>query len=107
MPKKLQPVLWSTNVNLLDIQRDKSYIIHQVLLYGSLEEIRWLFITYSKREVIDVFLKTPRKLYPKTAFYFIKNFILQLKGKGLSEKKYVTSVSGQIIPRATGSVQAP
>lgn len=106
IPAKLQPILWSTNVNLLEAQKDKVYIIHQVLLYGTFEELQWLFSTYKKKEIIDVFIKNPQKLYPKSMFYFVKNFILRLKDKNLSEGRYVTSISGKIIPRATRSVQA-
>lgn len=104
IPKKLQPILWSTNIKLLDIERDKGYIIHQVLLYGTFEELQWLFKAYSKKEIIDVFINKPQKLYPRSMFYFVKNFILQLKDKSLSEGEYVTSISGKIIPRATRSV---
>ena len=104
IPKKLQPILWSTDVNLLDKERDKGYIIHQVLIYGTFEELQWLFLTYSKKEIIDVFINNPQKIYPRIIFYFIKNFILQLKDKKLPEEKYVTSISGPIVQRATRSV---
>ena len=106
VPKKLQPILWSTDIRLLDIQRDRVYIIHQVLLYGTFEELQWLFSTYPKEEIADVFINRPQKIYPRSMFYFVKNFILQLKDKKLSEGKYVTSISGKIIPRATRSVLA-
>ena len=104
IPKKLQPILWSTNVSLLDKKRDKNYIIHQLLIYGTFEELQWLFSTYSKKEIIDVFINNPQKIYPRIIFYFIKNFILPLKDKKLSEGRYVTAISGKIIPRATRSV---
>lgn len=106
IPKKLQAILWSTDVSHLDIKRDKGYIIHQILIYGTFEELQWLFSTYSKKEIVDVFINNPQKLYPKSMFYFVKNFILHLKDKNLSEGRYVTSISGKIIPRATRSVQA-
>ena len=104
IPKKLQPVLWSTDVKLLDVNRDKGYIIHQILIYGTFEEIRWLFNTYSKREIINVFLHNPNKIYPRAVFYFIKNFILGLKSRELQEEKYVTAISGPIRPRSTRGV---
>lgn len=104
VPKKLQPILWSTDVKLLNVQRDKGYIIHQVLIYGIFEELQWLFSTYSKKEIIDVFINKPQKIYPRIVFYFIKNFILQLKDKKLSEGKYVTSISGPIVQRAGRSI---
>jgi len=105
IPKKLQPILWSTNVELLDIERDKRYIINQVLIYGTLDEIKWLFDAYSKREVVRVFLTRPSKQYPKEVYYFIKNFILSLKDKILDEQDYVTSISGPTRQRAARSIQ--
>ena len=104
IPQRLQSVLWSTDVNLLDTKRDKNYIIHQVLLYGTFKEIQWLMQEYTKREIIDVFIRHPSKIYPKNAFYFIKNFILQLKNKKLLEEKYVSTISGQIKLRAARSI---
>ena len=104
VPKRLQSILWSTDVHSLDLESDKNYIIHQVLIYGTLEEIRWLFNTYSKREIINVFLSKPNKIYPRAVFYFIKNFILGLKSRELQEEKYVTSISGPIRPRSTRGV---
>lgn len=104
IPKKLQAVLWSTNVDLLDIKRDKGYIIHQILLYGLLEDIRWLFKTYTKKEIIDVFLHHPSKIYSKEAFHFVKNFILGLRNKKLPQARYVTAISGPIEPRSARSI---
>ena len=104
IPKKLQPILWSTDIKLLDIEKHKGYIIHQVLLYGTFEELQWLFDTYSKKEIIDVFINIPQKIYPRSMYYFVKNFILQLKDKNLSEGAYVTSISGKIIPRETRGI---
>lgn len=106
IPKKLQPILWSTNVNLLDIEKHKGYIINQVLIYGTLDEIKWLFDTYSKKEVARVFLTKPSKQYPKEVYYFIKNFILSLRDKILDEQDYVTSISGYTRPRAARGIQA-
>lgn len=104
IPKKLQPILWSTDVRLLDKEKHKAYIINQVLIYGTLDEINWLFDAYSKKEVARVFLTKPSKQYPKVVYYFIKNFILSLKDKTLDEQDYVTSISGYTRPRATKSI---
>ena len=104
IPKKLQPILLSTNVELLDKENNKGYIINQILIYGTLDEIKWLFDTYSKREVVREFLTKPSKQYPKEVYYFIKNFILRLKDKILDEQDYVTSISGYTRPRATKGI---
>lgn len=92
IPQEFQPILWSVNVKNLDLEKDKNYIIHQVLMYGDLEEIAWLFKVYSKKEVKKVFEEAPMKIYSPQVFHFIKNIILGLKKKTLSPKKYVTTL---------------
>jgi len=96
--------LWSTNVESLDIEKHKGYIINQVLIYGTMDEIKWLFDTYSKRVVVREFLTKPSKQYPKEVYYFIKNFILSLKDKILDEQDYVTSISGPTRQRTARSL---
>lgn len=98
IPKKLQPVLWSVNVNSLDKKKDKYYIIHQILIYGRMEDIYWLFNNYSKREIKRIFLQ-PYKNYPRFIFYFVKNYLLNCRDKQLNEDAYVTSISGPVKPR--------
>jgi len=103
IPKHLQGILWSTDINHLDLERDKWYIIHQILSYGTFSDIRWLFNTYSKSDVINVFINRPSKTYPKVVYQFVKNYILNLKNKKLDENDYITSISGPVRPRAARS----
>jgi len=91
IPQSLQGILWSKNVQTLDLEKDKVYIIHQVLNYGSLQQIKWLFDIYSPKKVRAIFSNYPCKIYRPSIFYFVKNFILDLKNKTLSEKNYVRS----------------
>ena len=87
----LQGVLWSKNVSNLDLQQDKNYIIHQVLMYGSLDHIKWLRSVYSNAEIKEVFIEKPKKIYTPQAFNLIKNYLLKIK-INLSEKNYVKTV---------------
>ena len=98
-PKSLQGILWSTDVDRLDLEKDKHYIIHQVLIYGDLSELSWLFDTYSKEEVVRVFLSGPAKLYPKEVYHFVKNYLLGLRNRDLDEQDYVTSFIGPVRQR--------
>jgi hypothetical protein len=102
-PKSLQGLLWSTDVHLLDIDRNKGYIIHQVLIYGTMTELGWLFQTYSAKVIIDVFVNRPAKLYPKDVYYFVKNFLLSLRHVPLDSNAYVTSIHGPIRQRTADS----
>ncbi|MFH1462641.1 MAG: hypothetical protein ABIG08_03045 [bacterium] len=89
IPEFLQGILWSQNIKKLDLENDNVYIIHQVLSYGNLGQIRWLFKVYPFKEIKEVFVKYPKKIYTAPVFYFVKNFILNLKNKKLSVQKYV------------------
>lgn len=90
-PKDLQGVLWSKDVLRLDLQKDKTHIIHQVLMYGSLAQVDWLRGTYSDEEIRKVFIREPKKIYSPAAFNFTKNYLLGIK-KNLPASKYVKSV---------------
>jgi len=92
IPSNFQGVLWSVNVKNLDLKKNKVYIIHQILSYGTLEQIRWLFKVYSKREIKRVFESSPMKVYNFPTFNFIKNIVLGLKEKPFSSKDYVSSI---------------
>lgn len=89
IPRTFQPFLWSKNVGKMDRDRDKIYIIHQILSYGDLKDLRQLFKIYDRKEVGEVFTKYPKKIYQPSVFYFVKNFILDLRKKRVSENNYV------------------
>lgn len=88
LPKELQPVLWSVKIEDLDLIKDKVYIINQILSYGNLSQLKWLFKNYSFSEIKNVFLKHPIKIYRLQSFNFIKEIPLKIKKK-LNEKRYI------------------
>ena len=58
------------NVSKLNLEEDKPYIVHQILAYGTLDEIKWLMKTYGKDVVKKVFLNQPIKVYTPPALKF-------------------------------------
>jgi len=92
VPKSLQGILWSKRISNLRLARDKNYIIHQVLMYGSLEDIGWLFKTYPAEAIKEEFTENPAKIYTKPAFNFVKKFILDLRKRKLKEEDYVKTL---------------
>ena len=90
--EQLQGILWSKPVAKLDLERDEIYIIHQVLSFGNLEQIKWLFKAYTSKEIEKVFLKNPKKIYTPAVFNFIKNIILGLEHKKLPNNRYVKTL---------------
>lgn len=98
IPSFLQPTLWSVKVNHLDLEEDKVYIINQVLMYGGFKELRWLFRTYPKKTIREVFVHQPLKIYTPSAFHFAKEILLGLKNQKLKPENY-----DRDLPRRIGS----
>lgn len=88
VPSSLQGVLWSARTSSLNLKKDKNYIIHQVLTYGTLEQIDWLEKVYSKDEIKEVFVRKPKKQYTNSSFNFVKNYLLGISRK-LPKSSYV------------------
>jgi len=62
LPKFLTPFLPSYDISKMDLKNpyDKKLIIEAVLNQGTMKEIKWLFKTYSIREIKNV-LRNPRR----------------------------------------------
>lgn len=88
-PKSLQGVLWSCSVKKLDLEKDKAYIINQILAFGVLDELKWLFETYPLAVLRETFINQPIKEYTRSAFNFSKNILLELEDISLPPYKYV------------------
>ena len=90
LPENLKGILWSKNINNINLENDKIYIIHQVLSFGDIEEIKWLFKNYTLDEIKMVFINIPKRIYTRPVFLFVKEYILKINTP-LDEKKYVKS----------------
>jgi hypothetical protein len=98
IPQKLQGILWSVDVNDLDIHEDRNYIINQILSLGILDELKWLLNAYSLSTIKEVFIQKPAKIYTPSAFHFCRDILLGLEHKNLPANRYVRT-----LPRNIGS----
>lgn len=69
--------------------------IHQILMFGKLQDIKSLKKEVGETAIKELFLRYPKKIYTAAAFNFIKNFILRLHTP-IDEQKYL-----KITPRHT------
>lgn len=95
IPSRLQSVLWSVNVDHLHLEKDRYYIIHQILSFGSLDDMSWLVSMYPKKEIVEVFMIS-FKDYSRSRFYFVKDAVLELHHWHPDEKYYVKNISRNI-----------
>lgn len=86
-----QATVWSKSVGKLDKNKDKEYIVNQVLMYGSLGEIADLKQSYGIDEIKRIFVEKPSQIYSKPAFNLIKNIILKIN-TDLDMGRYIKSV---------------
>jgi len=95
LPKRLQSVLWSTDISQLNLRKDRAYIVNQVLSFGSLEDLRWLFKVYPSNVIKKTFINSPIKTYRPESFNFAKNILLEIDQK-LNSKNYVINTPRNI-----------
>lgn len=92
IPKSLQPILWSQDIKTLDLKKNKVYIINQILRFGSINDLRWLYKTYPEKTIKDVFTKNPQPIYTPSSYYFVKNLLLKIN-KSFDETRYLKSLT--------------
>lgn len=69
LPKFLQPLMPSVGIERLDTEQDKVFIINSILAKGTMQSLIWLFKTYGKPTIHNVFLKNPIKEYTKSCLH--------------------------------------
>jgi len=80
VPKQFQRVLWSYDVNKMDLEEDKKEIITQVLNYGTWEDIKLLYKLYPEKDIKEV-VKNPRRgvWFEKVLNFWTLMFNIRLK----------------------------
>jgi hypothetical protein len=70
-PKIIQPYLWSSDLEKIDLQEDKIRIILNVLNIGSKKATDWIFNFYPKAEIKKTIINYGAKgeLSPKSLNY--------------------------------------
>lgn len=89
IPQFLQPVLWSVKISQLDLLKDKVYIINQILAFGDLKDLKWLFKNYPVKIIEEIFIHQPVKTYRAPTYNFAKEILLDLEDTNLVKEKYV------------------
>ena len=86
----MQGILWSCSTEELDLEKDRAYIIHQTLAYGTHEQIRWLAQSYDRETLRDTFIHSPLKVYSKSALHFA-SLLLDIPYQSFPEASYDTT----------------
>ena len=65
----LKPIFWDLDSEKLDLKKNSFQIIDRILEWGDFPQVRWMFKTYSKKEIIEV-VKKSRQLSLKSANFW-------------------------------------
>lgn len=84
-PKSVENVLWSYNIDKIDLDLHKKLIIAQVLNYGTKEATDWLFRTYNLGEIREVSESIPAGQWGKKSLA-LWSLYLNIKPKSKFER---------------------
>lgn len=70
LPKFLQSVLWSYNLNKMNLKEDKEIIITRVLNYGDWKDLKWLYSVYTENDIKKIILHARRGMWFKKVINF-------------------------------------
>jgi hypothetical protein len=92
--KKLKHLFWFADLNKLDFKKNRNLVVHQVLAYGTMDDIRLLFGIYPKSEIKKEFLdpKKGKGLYNPAIFELCKLLVGIEETDYLDRKKYIKKV---------------
>ena len=82
---------WYTN----KVNEKSPDTIHQILAFGTLDDIRILKKTVGEEKMRELFLQYPKKVYTLAGLEFITNFILNITSS-IDEAKYLKNTPRSI-----------
>jgi hypothetical protein len=64
----LSSLLWDTDMDKIDLRKNKRAIIERILVYGRTEHVQWMLNKYEEKDLIDI-IKKSKNLDKKTRNY--------------------------------------
>ncbi len=86
LPRHLQPFFWSSKITELDPKQHKKRIITNLLNFGDIRALRWLFKNYSRQEIKEMTVDFLPGEWSKKSLNFWRLFF-NLKGEKVKEDK--------------------
>lgn len=70
IPQRFKHILWSYDLGRIDLKKDKELIITQFLNYGTWNDLKWLFRSYTENEIRHVAEHPRRGLWYRDVLHF-------------------------------------
>lgn len=84
-PKSVEQVLWSYDIDKINLIAHKKLIITQVLNFGTSEATKWLFATYKINEIREIANQIPAGQWDKKSLV-LWSLYLEIKPKSKIER---------------------
>ncbi|MBI5873367.1 MAG: hypothetical protein HZB36_04400 [Candidatus Omnitrophica bacterium] len=102
LPEFLQTVLWSYDLNRLNLEEDKDLVITQALNYGDWRVIRWLYTIYKEADIKDVVSHPAKGMwFDKVLNFWQKMLDIRIPAK--IRKKAIFTMEPEFIHKAVRS----
>ena len=73
-PLTKETLFWDTDVNNLDKNKHKRYIIERILQFGDIDDYNWMRETYSKDEIKNVIIEERSPLNSRSISFWCRGF---------------------------------
>ena|SRR3989344_2101246 len=67
-------LFWDTDINTIDMVKNKRYVIERILRFGDFDDYRWMRKNYSTEDVKDVILRERSELNPRSLNFWCNIF---------------------------------
>ena len=54
----LRPFFWDTEIEKIDIEKNRDYVIERILEVGDSAAVKWLFVTYPQADIKRVLVQS-------------------------------------------------
>jgi hypothetical protein len=71
--EELRVFFWDVDINAIDLQLHKRFVIERLLQFGTANEVRWVLAHYLPADIIEVIRKS-RNLDARTANFWAIHF---------------------------------
>ena len=87
LPSFLKGCLWSYDLDALDVQKDFKRIATNILIYGNVKQVNWLFDNFSKKQIHSILTDPLKGDWDKKSLNFWSNYFQVIPDKQKALKK--------------------
>ena len=87
LPSFLKGCLWSYDLDALDAQKDFKRIATNILIYGNVRQVNWLFDNFPKKQIHAILTDPLKGDWDKKSLNFWSNYFKVIPDKQKALKK--------------------